>query len=356
MASVTFNNQKNLFFRSLKEKVDQYFSSQNMNTSGGRKLFVKGILQLCSAAILYTALVFFTLPLAISIVLCCLFGMNLALIGFNIMHEGGHQSFSKHAWINKAGIYVLNAMGGNSYYWKIKHNISHHTYTNVEGFDSDINLGFFMRLHKGQKHYILHRFQHIYWVVLYGLEYANWVLWDDFMRYFSGNISSTHTHQKLSLKEHLIFWLTKLFYGAIYIMLPILMVGLLKALIGFAIVCFVCGMFITVVFQIAHIVENTQFPAVNESTNKIEEQWAIHQVNTTSNFATGNRFISWLMGGLNFQVEHHLFPKISHIHYPMINRLVKETCLEFNIAYHEYPTMRKAFWSHLMHIKKMGRK
>jgi linoleoyl-CoA desaturase len=109
-----------------------------------------------------------------------------------------------------------------------------------------------------------------------------------------------------------------------------------------------------VVFQLAHIVEGTQFPLPNEESNRIEQEWAIHQVNTTANFATKSKVVSWLLGGLNFQVEHHLFPKVSHIHYPQINKLVRETCQEFNITYLEHATVLKAFRSHLLHIKRLG--
>jgi linoleoyl-CoA desaturase len=132
------------------------------------------------------------------------------------------------------------------------------------------------------------------------------------------------------------------------------MLGPLYALTGYAIVTFICGLFISVVFQLAHVVEGTVFPSPDADTNKIEQEWAVHQVSTTANFSTKNKLLSWLLGGLNFQVEHHLFPKVSHVHYPAINKLVKETCREFNISYLEYPSVSKAFSSHILHIKKLG--
>jgi linoleoyl-CoA desaturase len=355
MSTVTFNNQKNLFFRALKEKVDNYFINNNINRSGNSKLYIKSSLQLISAAVLYCTLVFFTPMWPISIFLCCLLGVNFAVIGFNIMHEGGHASFSKYTWLNKASAYFLNVMGGNTYYWKIKHNINHHTFTNVEGMDSDIDIKPFMRLHEGQKRYWIHQFQHIYFIVFYGLAYLSWVFMDDFVKYFSGKVSQTHQNHKLSFKEHLIFWATKLFYVFVYIVLPIITVGLWEAIIGFLILSFVCGLTIAIVFQLAHIVEKTEFPVVAEGATKIDQQWAIHQINTTANFATNSKFISWMLGGLNFQVEHHLFPKISHVHYPAINKFVIETCQEFNIGYNEYTSMSKAIYSHLVHIKRLGK-
>lgn len=179
---------------------------------------------------------------------------------------------------------------------------------------------------------------------------------DDFIKYFSGKISSGYENQKLSFKEHFIFWMTKAFYLMVYVVLPILMVGFLKALIGYLILGIVCGLAIAIVFQLAHVVNETDFPlAPDEATGKIDQQWAIHQVNTTSNFATKSKVLSWLLGGLNFQVEHHLFPKISHIHYAKINQFVKETCLEYGINYHEHKTMLQAVHSHVKYIRKMGK-
>jgi linoleoyl-CoA desaturase len=144
-------------------------------------------------------------------------------------------------------------------------------------------------------------------------------------------------------------------YTGVYLVLPILLVGPLKALAGYAIVTFACGVFISVVFQLAHVVENMQFLTPDGHAHQVEQEWTVHQIRTTSNFATGNKFISWLLGGLNFQVEHHLFPRISHVHYPQISRLVRETCREFNIPYLEYPSMGKAFYSHLQHLQSMGK-
>jgi len=132
------------------------------------------------------------------------------------------------------------------------------------------------------------------------------------------------------------------------------MVGWLKAVIGYIVIAFVCGLVTSVVFQLAHMVEHTQFPKPNPISNKVQQEWAVHQVETTANFATQNRIISWFLGGLNFQIEHHLFPRVSHIHYPRLSVFVKETCNEYNIQYTEYSSLIKAFYSHLMHIRRLG--
>jgi linoleoyl-CoA desaturase len=305
------------------------------------------------AAGLYMVLIALTPGVWISLILCTLLGINLAVIGFNVMHEGGHQSFSRYPWLNTASAYFLNVLGGNTYYWKIKHNINHHTYTNIEGIDSDIDVKPFMRLHEGQPWRKYHRFQHVYWIVLYGISYLVWVFYEDFKKYFSGKISVNSPKKKLPTREHFIFWISKIFYVAMYIVIPVVVVGWLPWLVGFLLITFVCGLSISIVFQLAHVVEHTQFHQPQDGKNK--QDWAVHQVKSTANFATSSKVLHWLLGGLNFQVEHHLFPRISHIHYPAISQYVKETCREYNVAYHEYRSIFNAVVSHLLHLHRMGR-
>jgi linoleoyl-CoA desaturase len=354
MLKFTFDNSQTAFFKSLKTRVDEYFVETKLDPAGNGTLYIKGAIQILTAAAIYTLLVFFTPPAIIAIPLCLLLGVNLGVIGFNVMHEGGHQTFSKYTWINKASAYSLNMLGGISYFWKIKHNINHHTFTNIDGMDSDIDAKPFMRMHVEQPRYWFHRFQHIYWVVLYGISYVAWVFYEDFEKYFSGRHSANSTPKKLELKEHFIFWFTKIMYVLVYIVVPVLMVGWLSTLIGFLLITFVTGLSISIVFQLAHVVEDTQFYSTRNQEGKNKQEWAIHQMNSTANFATGSKPLYWLLGGLNFQIEHHLFPRISHVHYPQVSRFVKEACRESNVAYIEYKSMFQAIASHLMHLKRLG--
>ena len=358
MLKYTFDSGKSSFFKDLKGKVDGYFADKKLHPAGNGKLYFKSGLQVLTAAGVYILLVFFTPIIPISIFLCIILGINMAVIGFNVMHEGGHQSFSKHAWVNQASAYFLNVLGGNTYYWKIKHNINHHTYTNIEGMDSDIDVKPFMRLHAGQQHHSYHRFQHIYWVILYGISYLAWIFYEDFQKYCSGKVSTINERKKLALREHLIFWFTKIMFVGVYMVIPIVMVGWASWLIGFLIITFTCGLVISIVFQLAHVIEGTHFHSAspndtNEKTNE-KQEWALHQISSTANFATKSKLLHWMLGGLNFQIEHHLFPRISHIHYPAISLLVKEACRESNIAYNEYTSMFKALGSHLLLLRRLG--
>ncbi|GHN02055.1 fatty acid desaturase [Cytophagales bacterium WSM2-2] len=343
-------NENVSFFSALKEKVDYYFLENRLSQTGERRLYLKSAFQISTALSTYIALVFLSPPWWVSIFLCLLLGINLAVLGFNVMHEGGHQSFSKYQWLNSLAGYSLNALGGNIYFWKVKHNINHHTFTNIAGIDSDIDVQPFMRLHPNQPLTGIHRYQHIYGGLLYGISYLAWVFYEDFVKYFRNRIALHMKPMSMSLKEHFVFWLTKIVYVTVFLVIPVIFTGWLNTMIGFFMITFVTGLFISIVFQLAHVVEVTEFP----SEKKIVKDWAVHQVSTTSNFATTNKVICWLLGGLNFQIEHHLFPKISHIHYPQISKLVKETCKEFNVTYNEYASMFDAIISHISYLRKMG--
>lgn len=354
MLKYTFDTNQNSFFKPLKQKVDNYLAEHKLHPAGNGRLYWKSSIQVVSAAGLYTWLVFFMPPAFVAIPLCLMLGFNLAIIGFNVMHEGGHQSFSRHAWVNNVSSYFLNVLGGNSYYWKIKHNINHHTYTNIEGMDSDIDVKPFMRLHEDQPLRFYHRYQHIYWVVLYSISYLVWVFYEDFQKYMSGKVAVNAARKKLVLKEHIIFWFTKFMYVSMYMVIPIIVVGWLPWLIGFLLVTFTCGIAISIVFQLAHVVEGTQFRSACTQEEYSRQEWAVHQIRSTANFATASKHLHWLLGGLNFQIEHHLFPRISHIHYPKISVFVKEACRESNIIYHEYSSMVKAITSHIVHLRRLG--
>jgi linoleoyl-CoA desaturase len=351
----TFDNTRTSFFQTLKKNVDSYLQNNKIHPAGNHKLYVKGIVQILTAAVLYGTLVFFTPTAIVAIVLCVLLGFNLAVIGFNVMHEGGHQTFSKSRVMNEISAYSLNVLGGISYFWKIKHNVNHHTYTNVEGMDSDIDVKPFMRLHAGQPWKPYHRFQHLYSVPLYGLSYLAWIFYEDFLKYFRDRIAPKAETKKLPLREHFIFWFTKIAYISAYCVLPIFMVGFMPWLIGFLIITIVCGVSTSLVFQLAHVVPGTEFHMGDNQDVANKQEWAVHQIVSTANFGTRSKTLHWLLGGLNFQIEHHLFPRISHIHYPAISNYVKEACKEVGIRYNEYNSMFKAIASHLMHLKQLGK-
>jgi len=348
---VKFNNGNALFSKSLKQKVNNYFQKESIKKSGARKLMLKAIILLSSLIAIYTILVFIQPNWLIGVILCIILGVNLAAIGFNIMHDAGHNTFSENKKLNNILSYSLNLLGGNIFLWKLKHNIAHHTYTNIDGEDHDIEIKF-MRIHHDQPLKKHHKYQHFYFILLYSISYLAWIFFQDYEKYFRQRLSIHSEKFNFPRNERIIFWLSKFIHFNIFITIPIIYVGLVPTIIGLLITSVVCGLCLATVFQLAHVVDETEFKTLENY--KVEDEWMIHQLQSTANFATKSRVLTWLLGGLNYQVEHHLFPKISHIHYPKINDLVKETCIEYDIKYNEYETFYAAFRSHLKVIKSMS--
>lgn len=349
---VKFNNANALFSKTLKQKTNLYFQNSEKNKTGDFRLFLKTAILLTSLATLYCLLFFADLHVAINVVLSVLLGLNFAAIGFNVMHDAGHNSFSQNKTVNTIFSYTLNLLGGNIYFWKMKHNIAHHTYTNIDGEDPDIEIKF-MRIHQDQQLKKHHKYQKIYFIFLYGISYMAWIFYQDYEKYFKQRMGKQNVKFSFPLKEKIIFWVSKLVHVMLFVIIPILAAGVIKALLCLLIGFIVCGLCLAIVFQLAHVVEQTDFKTLEE--NKIQEEWMVHQLRSTANFSTKNPVLTWLLGGLNFQVEHHLFPKISHVHYPALNKIIMETCLANNIAYFEYPSIFQAFKSHFNVIKLMSR-
>ncbi len=353
MPKVTFT-KKGSFYHQLKTKVDLYFIENNLKKTGNWKLYLKTIVLISSAILLYCLLLTVKLPISVSITLCLLLGFTFACIGFNIMHDACHGSYASKPWMNEVMGFSLNALGGNSFIWKCKHHL-HHTYTNVEGIDDDIAKSPLLRQCTSQKWVPMHRFQHFYIVFVYAISSIAWITIMDFEKYFKQKVFTTPL-RKMNLTEHFIFWISKSLFLLFYVLIPIYFVGAGQWAIGFIFAQVAMGYTLALVFQMAHVVEGTEFETVENEPKLIEKEWAIHQVVSTANFATNNSIVSWFVGGLNFQIEHHLFPRISHIHYPAISNIVKQKCDEFNLPYNNFPTIRKAIASHYNHIKKLGRR
>ncbi len=355
MAKVIFKNNNALFYQSLKNSVEEYFSKNNLKKTGTWKLYLKTATLIPSAILIYITLLTFKLPVAVSLTLCVVLGMVLSSIGFNVMHDACHGAYSSKKWVNETLGLSLNALGGNAFFWKQKHNILHHTYTNIEGVDDDIAQSKLIRQSPTQEWKPIHKYQHIYLPIAYAMTIFMWVGVRDFNKYFQKKIHNTPI-QKMNRKEHWIFWLSKLFYAMFYVLIPIICVGWLAWLIGFAVMGVVMGILLAYTFQLAHEVEGPEFDSIGLEDKVIETEWAAHQVKTTANFAPKNKIVSWFVGGLNYQIEHHLFPRISHVHYPALSKIVKEQCERFNLPYHSFPTVTAAVVSHMRTMKQLGQK
>ncbi|EAU67696.1 linoleoyl-CoA desaturase (Delta(6)-desaturase) [Stigmatella aurantiaca DW4/3-1] len=285
---------------------------------------------------------------------CVSLGLAMAGIGFSIMHDANHGSYSDRRFINRLMGWTLDVVGGSSYVWSWKHNIFHHSHPNVAGLDEDIDIQPLCRIAPGQRSYAAHRFQHLYIWLLYGLLPLKWHFIDDFRNLVSGRIG----HQKMPRPSA---WkLTGVLAGKLLFFgwalgIPLLVHSAWQVALGYAVTSLVLGVTLSTVFQLAHCVEEAEFREVPEGNHTFPRDWAEHQVETTVDFARGNPLVSWYLGGLNFQVEHHLFPRVSHLHYPALSRIVERTCQEHGIRYRSQQSVGAALKSHVRWLKRMGR-
>lgn len=350
-----FSNVPHSFHSELKRRINEYFEQKGKSTTGNSSLYIKAAVLVIGFIATYVHLVFFTPVPWLAIIECLLLGVLTAAIGFNVMHDGAHGSFSKSKWLNDLAALSVNFLGANNFMWKTKHNVIHHAYTNIDGVDDDIDARPLLRLCETQKYYKVHRFQHLYFWAAYSLLYLWWIFFTDYKKYFTKKVGNMPL-KKMEPLDHITFWSFKVIHLGLFVALPIYMVGVIPWLVGFLTLGLFAGFVLSIIFQLAHTVEHTHFPVVNPDTGKLDDEWAVHQLKTTANFATKSKLISWWVGGLNFQIEHHLFPKISHVHYPALSKIIKKACADFGVPYIEYPKLHMAVASHVSYLKHLSRK
>jgi linoleoyl-CoA desaturase len=355
LKKVSFNNKNNSFSEAINSDVKAYFESTGRKQTGDWRLFIKSFTLIPATIGLYILLLMNVLPAVVAILGCMVLGILIASIGFSVMHDACHGSYSTSKRINYIMGLTMNALGANAFIWKVKHNIIHHTYTNIDGVDDDIAKSPVLRHCYSQTYKPIHRYQHIYMIPLYAISSMLWALYTDLDKYFKREINGTPINH-FPLQEHILFWVSKALYIVFYMAIPIYFVGFTPFLIGYLTMSATLGLALSFVFQLAHVVETTEFVDAlpDDSKHSIEDSWAIHQIKTTSNFAMNSKLISWFVGGLNFQIEHHLYPKISHVHYPALSKIVQARCKEYGLRYNNIPTFGAAIASHYRLMRTFG--
>jgi linoleoyl-CoA desaturase len=338
----------------LNRRVDAYFEQSGLDRDGGFAALFKTVTIFGWATVSYLLLVFWAeswwtaLPLTVSLALA------LAGVGFSVMHDGSHGAYSKSPLVNRLAAATLDFLGASSYIWRHKHVVLHHTYTNVDGVDDDISAEPFLRLAPTQRHRWYHRYQQLYFPVLIGLFFTTkWAVWDDFAVVARGALGSQRIPRP-SGREMAQMIAGKLLFVGWAVALPMMFHPVLPVLICYTLLAFVWGITLGLVFQLAHAVDETEFTAISAERPGVERPWIEHQLATTANFAMRNPVITWYVGGLNYQVEHHLLPRIGHRHYPALAPIVRDVARAHGAPYHAHETMRAAVASHLRFLGRMG--
>jgi linoleoyl-CoA desaturase len=343
------------FYSTLNKRVEEYFTGNKLSKNANAMMIFKTVFFLAIPIMVYLFLILNPNPLFVQYILWALLGFFTAFVGLNISHDAIHGALSKHKKVNRLLSHTFNIIGANAYLWGIMHNIVHHTYTNIDGHDEDIESVPLLRVSPHQKLLKINRYQYWYAFLLYGLGSLSWVFIKDYVKFFKKKIGN-YENKKHPRIEYFNLFFFKLVYYTIFFVLPMIFINALwwQVLLGFLLLHFCEGITMAVIFMLAHVVEETTFPVPDEKGN-IHNSWAVHQLYTTADFGRENNILSFFCGGLNFQVEHHLFPRICHVHYKPISDIVKKTAEEYNLRYNANPSFRGAILSHIRLLKKLGK-
>jgi linoleoyl-CoA desaturase len=346
------------FYDTLKKNIDEFFKQNNIAPTGNSELRWKTVAMVSLFFVPY----FFIVTGAgaaspfLFYGLWALMGMGMIGVGCGVHHDSNHGSYSSNKTVNKVVGDVVNLVGGYDVTWRIQHNVLHHTYTNIEGLDEDIDTGGLLRFSPHAEKGYMHRFQHIYAWFLYCLLTIQWVTYKDYRLLVIYNKKGLLKKEKLTLgKAMLELSIYKVIYFTYILVLPIMYSGMSwqAVVAGFFLLHFIAGFGLSCIFQLAHVLESSEFPLPSED-RKMENNWAIHQMLNTADFSPRSYWVFWFVGGLNYQVEHHLFPHISHVHYPQISKIVKQTAEQYGVPYKVMPTFLSAMKQHYRMLKKMG--
>jgi linoleoyl-CoA desaturase len=341
------------FRKTLNQRVEDYLRQNNLPARDVPAMYVKTGVVLAWWLITYLLILLGGFPLAVNVVLCVVWALAIGSIGFNVMHDANHGSYSNHPRVNKLLSLSAELLGISGFRWRTKHNVWHHTYTNIAGLDDDVETYGTLRLSPVEAWKPLYRYQAWYFPLVYSFIPFDFIM-RDFMMAIAGKSDANHVYPRMGWADWLAFLAGKLFFFTIMIGLPLLVFPWWQVLIGFCMVLLIAGLVLGIIFQLAHIMEAADFPEPEGDPLHIENEWAIHQVETTVNFAPHNRLLNLYIGGLNFQIEHHLLPHVCHLHYPRLAPIVRTTCEEFGISYHSYDTWRAAFASHWRTLRALG--
>lgn len=343
----------NAFQLEVKRRVIAHLRATGRRERGAGEMYLKTAVIIASFVSTYLALVFLAEAWWQALPLAVVLGLTIVAIGFNIMHDANHDAYSDRRWVNRAMATTLDLVGGSSHFWRWKHNVFHHTFVNVTGYDTDIDLVGLGRLTPHHRHAWFHRGQHLYVWFLYGAWVLKWHLYDDFRLAITGRMAQ-HSVPRPRASQWIVFIGGKIVFFSLAFAIPLALHPAWAVAVTYVVTAVVLGIVLAVVFQLAHCVEHANFP-VESTHTRMDTPWAIHQVETTVDFARESRAASWLLGGLNFQIEHHLFSRICHVNYPAIAPVVEQTCRDFGIEYKHNRTLFGAVQSHYRWLRAMGR-
>ena len=336
-----FENNNNPFFEELNYNISNFLKTNNYNFNSFHPLIaIETALSVCgylfsiykinqTGDYWYAALnAFFTIR-----------------FGF-LMHSGNHASSSPYPIVNRIISYCMDLGGASSLIWRHEHQLSHHLYTNIIGKDNDCDIGNpIIRLHPHIKHRWWHRYQLP--ILFLGMTFGlyKWIF-AEFYTLYSRKIGSVNMKYPTKI-DFIINIIFKIFFLVSFIFLPTYYFGFKQAMILLFIRQSITSLVIENIFIVNHIQ-----PSLHSHNSEIH--WSINQIKTSCNWSSNSRFFNWFTGGLNNQIEHHLFPTMNPYLYTRISPIVKNTCKKHHIPYNDFPTFWDAWISMIKFIHRLS--
>lgn len=356
MKNIRYSKHQLDFTTDLRNSVNEYFSKNNIQPHGNWKIYIKTVFM----TLLYLGpwiLLISGLVSSVFLVMACWFAMGLGMSGLGMatMHDANHGSFSKNQKVNRFFGNSLYLLGGFPPNWRYQHNTLHHGFTNIEGHDEDIAPPGILRFSPHRPLKKMHRYQHIYAWFFYSLMTISWIIATDFTRIKRYKGMGAKLGSRGFNKLYVDLIISKVVYYSLFLVVPLLTVPIAWYWIiaGFLLMHFTSGLMLSTIFQTAHVVPTSEYP-VPDGNGELDNNWTIHQLYTTCDYSPKSVIFSWLVGGLNYQVEHHLFPYISHIHYKDISKIVQAKAREYGLPYHVNKSFATAVWQHIKMLKLLG--
>jgi len=350
-AKITFQ-QASPFQADVRRRVDAYFADKKISRAANSAMIAKTAFWWCFSWGVWALTLSQVVPFPAAILLWCAQGFGFACIGFNIGHDAIHGSYSEKNWVNKTLSWTFDIMGSSSFTWRIAHNTIHHTYTNIPGVDHDLEPGPTMVFYP-QKTMFFHRFQHIYAWFLYSFVGVIWVYVKDFQQITRKDPLTGKGARPIDV-AHMMFG--KLLHLTMLLVIPfaVLEAPAWQIVVGYLLMLATAGTTLAIVFQLAHCVEGTAFPRLGEGSSKMSEPWADHQMRTTANFGK-SALATFICGGLDHQIEHHLLPRICHIHYRALAPIIRECARAHGLPYIHNGSFAEAVGAHARRLRSLGR-
>lgn len=351
---VTFQNDRpSEFYLTVAQRIDAYFKDQKQGRKANSLYWVK----IASLLLLYFACYFAVLfmPYNFWAALGSYFLMGILIVSilFAVGHDSVHNAVSLNPKVNYAMGYVWNFFGVSSYFWRLKHNISHHAFTNIPGSDGDLDQTKLLRLNPMAPRLNVHKYQHIYAMFLYSLLGPYIIFVRDFKLLKEKKFGNTIL-EKHPAKEVAIIILSKIWFFCFMILIPKLVTGMpwLHLIVLTLVMLFVAGIFTAVVSFPVHVTYDSDYALPNDQ-GVVEIDFMTHQLLTTVDYSAENKLIHWFFGGINTHVVHHMFPSVNHIHYYELTKIVKQTAAEYNLRYVN-KTLGTVMRDHLLFLRELG--